>query len=101
HGGGGGGEFDFSFIGGVEEGEELVILALGDGVVRVVVAAGAADGEAEPDGAGGFDAIENRLDAELLGIDAAFLVGQGLAMDGGGAFGVFGGVGMKVAGEPS
>ena len=43
----------------VEEGVELVILLLRDRVELVVVALGAADGQAEPDGAGGVDAVDD------------------------------------------
>src|SRR5207245_3526080 len=59
----------------------------------------AADGEAEPDGAGGLDAIENRLDAELLGIDAAFLVGEGLARKGGGELVIVSDIRKQIFGE--
>ena len=47
----GGGEFEVGLVAVVEEGEELVVLLLRDRVVLVVVALGAADGQAEPDGA--------------------------------------------------
>ena len=70
-----------------------------DGIEFVVVALGAADGEAEPDGAGGGDAIEDAVDAELFFVDAAFLVDLGVAMEAGGDFLAFGGVGQEVAGE--
>ena len=47
----------------VEVGVELVVLLLRDRVVLVVVALGAADGEAEEGGGGGVHAIEHVLDA--------------------------------------
>src|SRR5262249_5697617 len=65
----------------VEEGEELVVLALAQRIVLVIVALAAADGHAEPDLAGGVDAIDAGLDAALLLIDAAFLGGQRVAVD--------------------
>src|SRR5207247_8565919 len=64
----------------VEEGEELVILALADRVELVVVALGTADREAEPDLAGRVDAIDNRLAAELLLIDTPLAIGQRVAV---------------------
>ena len=58
----------------VQEGEQLVVVLLKDRIELVVVALGALDGQAEDALADGVHAIEHRLHAELLGIDAAFLV---------------------------
>ena len=68
----------------VEEGEQLVVLAVLDGVEFVRVALAAADGEAEPDRAGGVDAIDDGFVAELLLVGAAFFVDERVAVEGGG-----------------
>ena len=65
----------------VEEGQEPVILLLCDRVELVVVALGAPDGQTQKRGAGRVDAVDDRLDAELLGVNAAFLVDLGIAME--------------------
>ena len=62
----------------VEEGEQLVVLLLRDRVVLVVVAAGAADGQAEEDGADGVDAVDHVADVDLL-VDRAALAGGDVA----------------------
>ena len=64
----------------VEEGEQPVVLALADRVVLVIVTLAAADGQAEEDGAGGVDAIDDRLDAEHLDVDAPLLVRRRVAV---------------------
>ena len=46
----------------------------------MVVALAAADREAEPDGASCVHAIDDRLDAELLQVDAAFLIDHRVAV---------------------
>src|SRR5262249_21298211 len=76
-------QVDGGLVATVEEGEELVELALGDGVVLMIVTLSTADGQAEEDAAGGVDAINDELVAELLLIDAAFLVEQRVAMEAG------------------
>ena len=50
----------------------------------MVVALGAADRQAEEDRAGRVDPIDDRLDAELLDVDAAFLVDRRIAVKPGG-----------------
>src|SRR5262249_21754168 len=65
----------------VEEGEKLVILPLGKGVELVVVTLRATQREAEEDRGRRVDTIEDRLDAELLGINAAFLIDLRVAME--------------------
>ena len=65
----------------VEEGEELVELFLGDRVELVAVAAGAAERQAQPDGRGGLDAIDDVLDGVLLGDDAPLAVAAMVAVE--------------------
>ena len=65
----------------------------------MVVALRAADGQAEPDRARRADAIEDAVDAELLHVDAAFLVGGRVAMEARGDALRFAGVREEVAGE--
>src|SRR4051812_41937912 len=48
------------------------------------MALGAADGEPEPDGGGRVDAIDDRLDAELLDVDPPLLVDRCVAVEPGG-----------------
>ena len=83
----------------VEEGEEAVVFLLLDGVELVVVALGAADGQAEPDVAGGGHAVEDAVDAELFLVDAALLVDLRVAMETGGDALGLGRVRQEVAGE--
>ena len=78
------GDLEFGLIRVVEEGEELVVVALSDRVVLVVVALGAADRQAEKDGARGVDAVDDRLDPELLDVDPPFLVDLRIAVEPGG-----------------
>ncbi len=58
----------------IEECEKLVKLLLLDGIVFVIVAAGAAHGHAHPDAAGGFDTVHDVLGLILLRNRAAFEV---------------------------
>src|SRR5262249_2655201 len=83
----------------VEEGVELVILLLGDGIVLMVVTLGTADGNPQPDCPGGGGAIDDGLDAELLEVDAALLVDHRVALEAGGYLLVGGGAGQEVAGQ--
>ena len=94
-----GGAGAVGILGVVEEGEELVIFPVRDGIELVGVALGAAHGEAEPHGAGGVDAIDDGLDAELFAVRSTLLVDEGVAVEGGGDELGFGGVGKEVAGE--
>ena len=68
----------------VEEGEQPIILLLRERVELVVVALGALDGQAQDALADGVHAVEHGLHAELLGIDAAFLVDHRVAQEAGG-----------------
>ena len=69
------------------------------GVVFMVVALSAADGEAKPDGANGGGAVGHGFEAELLVVDAAFAVGEGVAVEAGGDALFGGGLGEEVAGD--
>ena len=71
-------------VGIIEEGEQLVVLALGNRVVLVVVAARASDRQAQKDRAGRADPVDYRFDPELLVVDAAFLVERRIAVEAGG-----------------
>ena len=73
-------EREVSFVSVVIEGEELVVLVLGNIVVLVVVTSGAGEREAEPHGTGSLQAIHARGHAPLLLVGAALGVGQGLPM---------------------
>ena len=75
------GDLEIGLIHIVEEGEEPVILALGDRVVLVVVALGAADRQAEEDRAGGADPVDDRLDSELLDVDPPLLVDRRIPVE--------------------
>ena len=74
------GECVIGFVTVIVEGEESVVLVLGDVVVLVVVTAGAGQGESEPHGAGGLEAIHYCGHTPLLLVGAALGVGQGLPM---------------------
>ena len=83
----------------VEDREELVVFAVLDRVEFVVVTLCATDGEAEKRGAKRAHAIHHRLDAKLLGVDAAFLVDLGVAVEAGGNFLVRGRAGQEITAE--
>ena len=65
----------------VEEGVELVILVVGDGIILVRVALRAVQRESEPRGADGGNPILHRLYAIFLGVTAAFVVDLGVAVE--------------------
>src|SRR5581483_12449625 len=65
----------------VEESEHAVEIALREGIVFVVVAAGTAERQAEPDGGGRFDAVGDVLDGVFFGNDAAFGVAAVIAVE--------------------
>jgi hypothetical protein len=65
------GDVIVGFEGVIEVGHEAEVVVMGDGVVFVSVALGAAGGEAEPGGAGSGDTIDHSMVAELEGIDAS------------------------------
>ena len=70
-------------LGVVEEGEEAEVLLLGERVVLVVVALGAGDGRAHPDGHRRVDAVDDGDVAELLVVGPALVVGHRVAVEGG------------------
>ncbi len=83
----------------VEKGEELVVIALGDGIEFVSVTLGATHGESQPDRPRGVDPVDHGLDPELFAVRAAFLVDEGVAVEGGGDPLRLGGVGKQIARE--
>src|SRR5207249_199321 len=74
-------------------------LALANRIELVVVALAATDRQAEPYGAGGVDAVNHRLDAELLDVDAAFLIDERVAVEARGDLLVERRVRQQIAGE--
>ena len=68
----------------VEVGEHLVELALGERVVLVIVTAGAAHGQAQPDRGGGLDPIHDIFHPVFLGNDSAFPISPVVAIEGAG-----------------
>ena len=93
------GSIDIDVVGPVEESEELVILFLRDGIELMVVALGAAGGEAEPSGGNRVGAIDDLLEAGFGAVDARFTVDEDVAMETSGYFLVGGRVGEEVAGD--
>ena len=83
----------------VEEGEASIKILLADGVVLVVVAAGAAQSESKPDGGGGLHPVHHVLDGKLVGDDAALAVAAMVAIEAGGDPLFQGGLGEHVPGQ--
>ena len=83
----------------VQEGEELVVILLQNGIELVIVALRALDRETKHALADGVHAIKQRLHAELFGINAAFLVDHRVAEKTSGNDVVLGGVREEVARE--
>ena len=65
---------DLRFVYRVHECEQPVVVLLGDRIVLVIMALGAADGQAEPDGSDRVGAIHGLLEPELLDLHPAFPV---------------------------
>ena len=86
-------------LAGVEEGEHLVILALREWVELVVVTLRATQRDAEEHRRRRVDAVEHGLNAELLGVNAAFLIDLRVAMEPGRDLLPDGRVGQQIAGE--
>ena len=83
----------------VEDVIESVVVGLFERIELVVVAAVTSEREAEPDGRGGLDAIEDIFDASLFGDAAALAVEHIIAVKTAGDFLVARGAGQKIAGE--
>ena len=82
------GQFERGLILIVEDGEHSEILLVRNRIELVVVALRAGDGQPEERRAGGRQPVHDRLDAELLLVDAALLVDLRIAMKAGGDRGV-------------
>ena len=65
----------------------------------MVVALGAFEGGAKPDGTGGVDAVDDLIDAAFFGLSTRFDVGGGAAMKAGGDDLLGRGVRQQVAGD--
>ena len=65
----------------------------------MVVALGAFEGGAKPDGTGGVDAVDDLIDAAFFGLSTRFDVGGGAAMKAGGDDLLGRSVGQQVAGD--
>ncbi len=83
----------------IEECEQAVEIFLRDGVVFVIVAAGASDGEAHPHGGGSLRAVGHVFDAILFGNDSAFAAGAVIAIEPRSDLLVERGVGQQIARE--
>ena len=83
----------------VEEREELVVVALRNRIELVIVAACAADGEAEPDGRSCLEPIGDILDAILLIDDSGFASNHVIAVETRRDLLLGGRVGQQVTGE--
>ena len=92
-------EVTAQFVDVVEKGEEPVELPLGHGVVLVVVAAGAAQGQTQEDDPGGVHPVDHGFDPVLLEVDAPFQIQLGVAVKPAGHDLVLGGVGDQVPGD--
>ena len=90
---------DVSFLNVVEKGEQLVEIPLGDGVVFVVVALRATDGQTQPDRSQRARAVNRFLEQVLRGVDAAFAVLERVAVEAGRHALLDGGVRQQVAGD--
>ena len=93
------GNLQRGFILIIEEREQLVILALADGIELVLMALGTTDGEAHPHGPRGVGAIPDRFDPKLLRVGPAFLVDERVPMKTRGDELLRGGVRQQIAGE--
>ena len=96
-----GGRIDrnIGFVRIVEEGENLVVFFLLDGIELVVVALGTLNGDAQNAFADRFHPVEHGLHAELFGIDAAFFVDHRIAQKAGRDDLILCGVGFHIAGN--
>ena len=86
-------------VSAVEEGEELVILFLCQGIVFMTMALRALNRQAEDSLADGVHPVEHRFHAELLGVDAPFLVDHRVAQESGRDDLILRGVGLQVSSD--
>ena len=68
----------------VEEGEELIELALRDRVVLMIMAAATVEGQAQPSHSRGFHAINDGLDAPFFGDQSSFSIESMITIEAGG-----------------
>ena len=94
-----GGTGVISVLAVVEKPQQAVVVLVRDGIEFVCVTLRATDGEPEPHGAGGVDAVHRRLDAKLLRVGTALLVDQRVAVEGAGDELRLLRVGQEVAGD--
>ena len=87
------------FVGVVQEGEQPVVLGVGDRVELVGMTLGALDGQPEHRLANAVEAIEHLRHAELLGHDGPFFVDHAVAEEAGGDQLILRGMGQEVAGD--
>ncbi|GIS58019.1 MAG: hypothetical protein CM1200mP2_02440 [Planctomycetaceae bacterium] len=83
----------------VEHREQLVEVSLRDRVKLVFVASGTSDREAQENGPGGVDPVDDRVDTKLLVVGSPLLVDQRVAVEAGGDQLVETGAGKQVPGE--
>ena len=83
----------------VEEGGELEVLLLAEGVVFVIVTAAAIEREREPDRSGGLGHVHDVVDAVLFGNAAPFAIDGMVAQEGSGELLLHRRLGKEVAGE--
>ena len=81
----------------VEEGQKLIILLLGEGIVFVIVALRATQCGAEPNRGRGIGTVDERFPIGLFLIDAAFLVEHRIPVETSGYLLIHAGVRQKVA----
>ena len=82
----GSGDAGVSFITVVEIREQLIVFLLGELIVFMIMAAGAADRESEPNRAQSFHTIHDGGYTPLFLIRSAFCVGESLSIEGGSQF---------------
>ena len=90
---------DVLFDCGVEEREELIVLPVGNGVVLVGMATGAAHGESHERQTRGVGPVHHLLHPVLLRVHAALGIGERVAVKPGGRLLLHGGVRQQVAGQ--
>jgi len=74
---------NIGFVRVIQEGKELVVFFMGNGIIFVGVALGTLDGQAEDTLADRVHPVEHRFHTELFGIDTSFFVDHGIAEEAG------------------